>query len=120
MTMRCKLCEDRYYVLDTRLVGTNAVRRRRVCHRCGHRLTTYEIEAGPLRDIAMGVKLLKGRVRRAAGKIAPGRTKQTELRDERIRALCEAEYLSRAAIADIFQISEQRVNEIVPWRAADA
>ena len=53
--MRCPSCsEDDDKVLESRAVrGGAAIRRRRVCNRCGHRFTTYE---EVLRDSLMVVK----------------------------------------------------------------
>ena len=53
--MKCPSCsEDDDKVLESRSVrGGDAIRRRRVCNRCGHRFTTYE---EVLRDSLMVVK----------------------------------------------------------------
>src|SRR3990172_4846257 len=39
--MKCLFCEDNTRVIDTREVA-GAIRRRRECSACGHRVTTYE------------------------------------------------------------------------------
>jgi transcriptional repressor NrdR len=39
--MKCLFCEDSTRVIDTREVA-GAIRRRRECSACGHRVTTYE------------------------------------------------------------------------------
>ncbi len=42
--MECPQCHDKTFVLDSRS-GKDLVRRRRVCHGCSYRFTTYELSA---------------------------------------------------------------------------
>jgi transcriptional repressor NrdR len=55
--MKCLFCEDGTRVIDTREVA-GAIRRRRECSACGHRVTTYE------RVAAANLQIVKSDLRR--------------------------------------------------------
>ncbi len=49
--MTCPVCGGGTIILDSRKPDVDRVRRRRECVECGHRFTTWEIEADTLKRL---------------------------------------------------------------------
>lgn len=66
--MRCPTCDSDTMVKDSRPSNGNAVRRRRVCCKCGHRFTTHErvetrADLSPIDEAAQRILAEVGKIR---------------------------------------------------------
>lgn len=62
----CPLCGGKTAVKDSRPVPNNIIRRRRLCLVCGHRVTTFEVEAKRYSEASglLGLELIRVRAAR--------------------------------------------------------
>ena len=128
--MKCNACQDDdTKVIESRDVADGAaVRRRRMCVRCGHRFTTYErIERPQLVVIkSNGVRQLYNRQKLLAGLLhASEKTSVTNVQLERLVTDIERELyacgdaeVSSAKIGDLVMERLSRLNEVAYVRFA--